>query len=482
MDRTQGALVGGKGANLAALARIDGVRVPPGFCITTDAFAQVVSDELLAPLVDRESAVIRAAIEAAPIPAEITDAIAKAVHAIGDDVPCAVRSSATAEDLPNASFAGQQDTYLNVTGAEAILAHVRKCWASLFTDRAVVYRSRNRISHREVKMAVVVQEMVPADAAGVLFTADPVSSNRKVATIEAVTGLGEALVSGHVTPETITVREARIERKSGASAVLTDAQILELERVGRTIEAHFGSPQDVEWCFAKGALSIVQARPITTVFPLPPIDDEENHLYLSVGHQQMMTDAMRPLGLSFWQMTTPKPMKEAGGRLFVDATDMLSGAAARASLLTLLGKSDPLYRDAVQSILERGFIPLRSDEGEPPPHRATGLPPVDPDRALVADFVARTSASIAVAAKEIETKSGLALFDFIREDIVELRRLLTDPKSLQVVMTGIEGVWWLNEMLEKWLGEKNAGDALTQSVPDNVTSEMGLALLDVADA
>jgi pyruvate,water dikinase len=205
-------------------------------------------------------------------------------------------------------------------------------------------------------------------------------------------------------------------------------------------------------------------------------------VYLSVGHQQMMTDPMKPLGLSFWQMTTPAPMAEAGGRLFVDVTKRLASPASRAGLLELAGRSDPLTGDALRTVLERdGFIRPQPDEGAPAPLLGGTPAPIETDPAIVTELIGRSEASIAAAEREVGSKSGVALLDFIRADIQELRRILFDPRSHQVFMSAMEATWWLNERLEAWLGEKNAADTLTQSVPHNVTSEMGLALMGVAD-
>src|SRR4029450_2843100 len=204
---------------------------------------------------------------------------------------------------------------------------------------------------------------------GVLFTADPVTGNRKVAAVDASFGLGEALVSGLVNADVFKVRDGAVGARAGgtqevamdperqAQPALTDAQVVRLVQLGRRIEAHFGRPQDIEWCLAGDGFQIVQSRPITTLFPVPERGGRENHVYLSVGHQQMMTDPMKPLGLSFWQMTTPAPMAEAGGRLVVDVTPKLGPPAERAGLPGALGKSDPLIGDALQTVLERdGFI------------------------------------------------------------------------------------------------------------------------------
>src|SRR5438270_6171019 len=522
IDQTQVEVVGGKGAHLGELSRIQGIRVPAGFCVTTDAFRRIMED---APSIDNQldrlsrlnpddreairalSAEIRRTLEGIVIPDDLAAAITRPLARLGEQAACAVRSSATAEDLPAASFAGQHETYLNVVGPAAILQHVSRCWASLFSERAATYRLRNGFDHRKVRMAVVVQQMVFPEAAGVLFTADPVTSNRKVASVEATFGLGEALVSGPVNADMYKVRDGEVVAKAVATKqlaihaspaggtqeeaidperqeqpALTDAQVVRLAQLGLRIEAHFGHPQDIEWCLVDAEFQIVQSRPITTLFPIPAVDDRENHVYISVGHQQMMTDPMKPLGLSFWKMTTPRPMFEAGGRLFVDVVRDLGSPTSRTRLVEGFGKSDPLIGDALRSILGRGdFIPSLPD-ASPAGAPAGGAPaPIETDPTIVTDLIARNQESIAALKRDIRTRSGSALFDFILTDIQELRRILFDRQSHAVFMSAMEATWWLNERLEAWLGEKNAADTLTQSVPHNVTSEMGLALLGVAD-
>ncbi|MCW2904732.1 MAG: phosphoenolpyruvate synthase, partial [Streptosporangiaceae bacterium] len=522
IDSTNVADAGGKGAHLGELSRIDGIRVPDGFCVTTDAFQRVVAE---APSIDAQldllsrvkpddhaairtlSADIRRVVEGVAVPDDLVAAISETLARLGEHASYAVRSSATAEDLPTASFAGQQDSYLNIVGLAAILRHVRRCWASLFTERAVTYRRRNGFDHRKVRMAVVVQQMVFPDAAGILFTADPVTSNRKIATVEAGWGLGEALVSGLVAGDVYTVRDdqvvttavatkprfvqaspgggtqdAPIEPQRQTQPALTDAQVVRLVQLGRRIEAHFGRPQDIEWCLVGDDFHIVQSRPITTLFPIPTTDDQENHVYVSVGHGQMMTDAMKPLGLSLWQLTTPRPMHEAGGRLFVDVAPALATPAGRASLLATMGRSDPLIRDALQTVLDRGgFLRSLPDEGSGAAPAGDSPAPIETDPAVVTQLIRHSQASVATLQRKIQNLSGPALLDFILADIAELKRILFDPQSHQVIMAAMEATWWLNDHLEAWLGEKSAADALTQSVPHNVTSEMGLALLDVAD-
>jgi pyruvate,water dikinase len=418
--------------------------------------------------------------------------------------------------LPTASFAGQQDTYLNVIGKPAILAHVSRCWASLFTERAVSYRLRNGFDHRKVHMAVVVQKLVVPQAAGTLFTADPMTSNRKVSSIEAGFGLGEALVSGLVNADGYKVRNGQVTEKTVAtkklatwalaeggtqeraleperqnSPVLTDEQLVRLERLGRRIEAHFGHPQDIEWCLADDAFYIVQSRPITTLYPIPEVGDGGNHVFISVGHQQMMTDPMKPLGLSLFQLTAARPMYAAGGRLFVDPTKQLASPASRDALLDGLGRADPLIKDALMTVLERGdFIepsPAAASApglapGKPGMSPAGSPPPIDDDPAIVAELIAHSQTSLEALKQNIQTKSGTELLDFILEDIQHLKKSLLEPRSFGVLMAAMNASFWLNEKMMAWLGEKNAADTLSQSVPNNITSEMGLALLDVADA
>jgi len=510
VDRTDIGMVGGKGANLGELSRLEGLLVPDGFCISTEAFKRIMGaapaiGDLLDRLAllkaeDREAlrelaAAIRGIIEGMAIPEDVQEAITGFLFRLGEQEAYAVRSSATAEDLPGASFAGQQDTYLNVTGKPAILKHISRCWASLFTERAVAYRLQHGFDHRRVHMAVVVQKMLLPQAAGILFTADPVTGNRKVASIEAGFGLGEALVSGLVNADGYKVRDGQVIQKAMATKqqdrqVLTDAQIVRLARLGRRIEGHFGQPQDIEWCLVEDEFHIVQSRPITTLYPIPEAGEPGNRVYISVGHQQMMTDPMKPLGLSLFQRTAARPMYAAGGRLFVDPTKQLASPASRGVLLDGLGRSDPLLKDALTTLIERGDF-IESPPGDPkapgPGQGKPGLSPagaqaqLEDEPAIVADLIARSQASIEALKRDIRTKSGTELLDFILEDVQLLKQSLTEPRSFGVIMAGMNAATWLNEQMMAWLGEKNAADTLSQSVPNNVTSEMGLALLDVAD-
>lgn len=530
MEKTQLLLVGGKGLKLGELSKIQGIQVPEGFCVTTVGYQKAIEqNETFQALLDQLTLLkvedrgqigeisrkIRQIIMEIEIPSDVVKAVAHYLSQFGDEHAYAVRSSATAEDLPHASFAGQQDTYLNIIGKEAILQHISKCWASLFTDRAVIYRIQNGFDHSQVYLSVIIQRMIFPQASGILFTADPITSNRKLLSIDASFGLGEALVSGLVSADCYKVQEEEIVDKMIATKklaiyglkeggtetqqvdpdqqktqTLTEQQILQLARTGRQIEAYFGYPQDIEWCLVDDTFYIVQSRPITTLYPIPEANDQENHVYVSVGHQQMMTDPMKPLGMSLFQLTSFGPRFKAGGRLFVDVTHNLASPVSRKTIIDTLGQSDPLIKDALMTIVERGdFIKsLPNDKKELSPSKGNkGMSSagfqaqIENDPTIVSDLIKSSQTSIEELKQNIQTKSGSDLFDFILEDIQILKKILFDPQSLGVIMAAMDASSWINEKMNMWLGEKNVADTLSQSVPNNITSEMGLALLDVAD-
>ena len=302
-------LVGGKGANLGELVRAK-LPVPMAFCVNTLAYRRLIeASSLLAPIlrvlegldyddaadIETRAASIREMIIAAEVPAdidaEVRSAYARLESQLGENVLVSVRSSATAEDLPGTSFAGQQDTYLNIQGAEAVINHVQRCWASLWTDRAVSYRHRQGFKHEDVLLAVVVQQMFPSEVAGVMFTANPVTSNPDEIFLNTSWGLGEAIVSGRVNPDQyiikksgLTITDRQIHEKlvmtvrdpdgHGSAEVavppdlrpaetLADEKIRELCEVGLRIEDHYGFPQDIEWGYAQGRFAILQSREIT---------------------------------------------------------------------------------------------------------------------------------------------------------------------------------------------------------------------------
>src|SRR5215213_2482619 len=289
---------GGKAANLGELLRA-GFPVPPGFVITTAAYDFVVRTNNLQHDIDTAlqfgTAQVRAGFEQAMIPPDVEQAIGEAYRRLGEG-SVAVRSSATAEDLTEAAFAGQQETFLGVSSDATLLDAVRRCWASLWSDRTVSYREQHGLAQVPVKLAIIVQRMVAADVAGVMFTANPVTGARDETIVEASAGLGEALVGGLVTPDHVVLRNTRhrwkivqrqqgrrevevrpragggVEQVAGAAVsgpALPDAVLLQLARMGASIARHFARPQDIEWAWADGKLSILQSRPITAL-PQPP--------------------------------------------------------------------------------------------------------------------------------------------------------------------------------------------------------------------
>ncbi|WP_344314722.1 PEP/pyruvate-binding domain-containing protein [Fodinicola feengrottensis] len=318
---------GGKGASLARLGRA-GLPVPPGFHVTTHAYRAFVAEGLGPAIKAAPEADVLAAFENHDLPADVAAAILQAYEALGDDIPVAVRSSATAEDLPELSFAGQHDTFLNVVGPGALLVAVRRCWASLWTARAVDYRRRNGIPSTDVAIAVVVQQLVPADAAGVLFTANPVTGARDELVVNAAWGLGEAVVGGQVSPDTyvlargshreisrnvqdktvMTVRTpdgTREEPTPGDlrhAAVLDEARTAELAALGERIERLYGLPMDVEWAVHNGQSYILQARPITHLrTPIEVWNDSlrGDYLWTSVNVGEAVPSVMTPVTWSF---------------------------------------------------------------------------------------------------------------------------------------------------------------------------------------
>lgn len=356
--------------------------------------------------------------------------------------------------------------------------------ASLFTERAVIYRIQNGFNHNKVHLSVVVQRMVFPKAAGILFTADPVTCNRKVVSIDASFGLGEALVSGLVNADNYRVRNDKIvdkkistkklgiyslkdggteklaiEPEMQNSQVLTDEQILRLAHMGRKIEEHFGCPQDIEWCLAHDTFYIVQSRPITTLYPIPEVNDEGKHVYLSVGHQQMMTDPLKPLGMSLKELISFGRWFKAGGRLFVDVAPMLASPDGRKNLLNNMKQLEPLTEDAIMTIIERDFIKCLPNDKEKKSDiksksAAGSETQKELDPTIVSELIKKSQSSIEELKQKIQTKSGVDLIDFILEDINELKRILFDPQSTAVFMSAINASLWINEKMNKWLGEK----------------------------
>ena len=397
--------VGGKGANLGELTH-SGFPIPPGFCLTTVAFQEFIntcpnSDEIYKLLdsvttddvvtVRQVGARVRQILQDVPMPDEVADAVMQAWQDLGTDQAYAVRSSATAEDLPEVSFAGQQDTYLNIIGEAALLDAIRRCWVSLFTDRAILYRTQHEFKHRDVQLSVVVQQMIMSEKSGILFTADPLTGHRHTLTIDASFGLGEALVSGLVSPDAYKIDKknysiidrqiaekhiAILPEKDGGTRqenlgddkrtqrVLTDSQILDLAIMGVQIEDYYQIPQDIEWALADNKFYLLQSRPITSLYPIDGLrsPDDSLHIFLSLGHQQSMTLAMAPLSLSTIQVLMPvghaesifdnRYIRTSGGRMFADITLLLRHPVLRKGLFGLLAQLDALAPEAVKQAMQ----------------------------------------------------------------------------------------------------------------------------------
>ena len=361
--------VGGKGANLGEMVGA-GLPVPPGFCITAQAYQDFLVDggllepidEILADMqpdnmedVKSRSEKIRDLITGSAIPAEIEQGITEAYLELCNqleqpDMPVAVRSSATAEDLPGASFAGQQDTYLNIRGVPSVLEHSRLCWASLWSHPAVTYRHEQGFEHDKVYLCIAVQAMIEADVAGILFTANPVNGDRDEALLNASWGLGEAVVSGMVTPDTITVsksegrildyaigsKEMAIHYADGGgileidttedqrtSQALSDERVLELAEIGGNIETHYGSPQDIEWALRKGEWYVLQSRPITTLRePAEQADEFNRSMFIEIFPDPLspvfasimvpLFGSMLDFTFKYWGFSLPKDRAAVG--------------------------------------------------------------------------------------------------------------------------------------------------------------------------
>jgi pyruvate,water dikinase len=331
IDPGQRELVGGKAAGLAALVRL-GERVPDGFCVTTEAHhrGEVPRDEVLA-----------------------------AYDRLGGG-PVAVRSSATAEDLPDASYAGQQDTYLSVSGIEELVEAIRACWDSLHSDRAIAYREATGVAQEHVGMAVVVQRMVDAEVAGVLFTANPLTGSRSEAVVDAAPGLGTAVVEGSVAADHY-VLDGTAPTVRGC---LTPLRLNELREVGERLECEFGVEQDVEWAYDRdGTLWLLQSRPITTLYPAPPEGEKPgSRVYVEFGHVQGMLQPATPMGMAtlrsmlaamFASFGLAVEIIDIGGRLYVDLTDVMRDPSARPRLVKMMAVDfGPRAQAAVEHLLD----------------------------------------------------------------------------------------------------------------------------------
>ena len=540
-------LVGGKGANLGEMIHA-GFPVPPGFCLTTTAFQTFVAncssmDRFYAALaaLPAEDLVatrkiggeIRQTLQTVPIPDAITTAVRQAWHDLDPNAAYAVRSSATAEDLPDASFAGQQDTYLNVRGETALQDAIRRCWASLFTDRAILYRQQNGFDHREVALSVVVQQMVLPEISGILFTADPVSQNRHITSIDASYGLGEALVAGLVSADLYRVdtrSNQLVEVKIGdkklairplpnggttqeplsdeqrSAQVLNEAQALALAQLGQRIAAHYGQPQDIEWAIANEQIYLLQTRPITTLYPLPAPrpNDDALHLYVSLSHAQVMTDPIKKMGVSIWQILFPtlKPagsssnsqsITAAGGRMYMDVTHLLNLRLGRKAVPAFLTMADEMIAASTKAVLNRPEFKDQLSKLNPKPGPRDVFFYVGPilktavaflfwrdPQSMMAEQTARIDQLINASRQRIAAQPvGKARLEQVRQELGKgMLRIL--PEFPALVAGGIISL----RLLAKVLGKRANPDDLTavaRGLSGNVTTEMDLAVGDLAD-
>ncbi|MGA8942836.1 MAG: phosphoenolpyruvate synthase [Thermoactinomyces sp.] len=527
VDHSSISYVGGKGANLGELCKA-GFPVPDGFCITTRAYRDFIAsnpemesffselDQLDANDLNQLRDLgkrIRSHLQLLDIPVPLKNSIIQAWKSAGTQYFYAIRSSATAEDLPTASFAGQQDTYLNIRGQDELLHHVQKCWASLFTDRAIAYRAKNGFDHRQVYLSVVVQRMVNPEVSGIMFTADPVTGNRKVVSIDASFGLGEAIVSGMVSADLYKVKAGQIMEKNvpekkiaiyslpeGGTVkkelpsdkqvrqALTDSQILQLSELGKRIEKHYGSPQDIEFCVESGKFYIVQSRPITSLYPVPDIPPEPLQVMFSFGHVQMMTDAMKPLGISILRNIIPKTvLLEAGGRLFVNPTEFLRTKLGRRLFpVALKNAFDEKLANAISEVVERPeFRSVPARRGLIKSKRQYIVPIAkdlwknlykrDPKLAKekVEDFMQKKLAEIK---RSVEDASGYKRLEVIQYQLNNLAKDVLSGLFPYVICFPVSFI-----LLKKELGDSKELYELNKSLPGNITSQMGLEIGDLAD-
>lgn len=540
-DKKDLPLVGGKGANLGEMTQA-GFPVPFGFCVTTESYKEFVRHNNLSEFIALSvkganleniaeiGGQIRKKIQLSVIPEEVGQQIIRSVNKLGIENYYAVRSSATAEDLAFASFAGQQDTYLNIKGEKALLDSVRNCWASLFTDRAILYRIQNKIQHEKVHMSVVVQKMVLPEVSGIMFTADPISGNRKVISIDAGYGLGEALVSGLVSPdiykynksskeiENKTIAEKKlaimpvegggtkkVEITAGkaASQVLADSQIKSLAELGMSIEKHYGCPQDIEWCLEKDRLYIVQSRAITSLFPVPqPLPkDEALHAYVSFNHFQVMTDPISPLGIDMLRMILPfeqgarsaeeyKVTKSAGGRIYLDISEILQYKKPRHILASFMTNADALAAAALVELINRPDFEERIKKNKnagkalrkffmPIAFRAIkNITFKKPEGTVefVNGYVNNQVKNISEVIKN--SKPGIERLEAI---YMAAGRSLSFQELLPIMAAAMASFKALEALEEKLLGTRKYADIIVKGLEGNITTEMGLLVGDLAD-
>src|SRR5215208_1316109 len=542
VDSTMINAVGGKALNLGIMST-GGLPVPGGFCVTTDAYRLVVQqrlDDLMDKLASAtDTGGIPAAAEEArrrvlglEPPAELRNAITDHYAALGDDEAVAVRSSATAEDLAYASFAGQQDTYLNVVGSAPLLDAVRRCWASLWTDRAVSYRNANGIDHRSVALAVVVQYMIDATAAGVMFTANPVTSSRNETVIDASPGLGEAVVSGAVNPDHFVVDSVGrriVTRRLGdkrvmitglpgggterrelvdqsAEACLDDEQVLQLTDLGQQVQRHYGAAQDTEWALdTAGRFWLTQARPITTLYPLPRTHQPGLRVLMCLSLAQGLTRPITPMGIAAIRLigtsvataikmppaqpfAGPPAMHAPGQRLFMDITSVLRNRIGRKAVIAAFGVMEARASAVLKVLGERPeFSIIESSDHTVLRHIAGSLIRNRVPVRVVAGLANPELAYRGIAATERRLRRSLSLpanatatqrLDFVEERVGDLFLLM--PRTVAYAVGGLLMLVASRRLLRD-VAEPGELQEVLRGVPHNVTTEMDLKLWELTE-
>ena len=492
-------LSGGKGANLSKLMELEGINVPEGYIVTTEAFRTLI-EPITKPFADKLSEVgrdmaslseeIKTAISNLVLPSEFETELKSALDNMGSDTAFAVRSSATAEDLPDASFAGQQDTFLDVQGYDAIKSAILSCFASLYNERAIAYRKKNQFVHSEVSMAVVVQKMIPSKVSGVMFTADPVTSDRRTVVVEAVEGLGEDLVSGRKTPVTWYIKNDELRKEGKSDSPLSETQVNHLVDLGKRIGDYYGQPQDIEWCYVDSKFYIVQSRPITALYPIPDSIDGFNRCFVSAGHINMMTDTVTPLGMSFMQMISPFQMQLTGGRPYIDITNDMTGIFGRRILKQKISNMDVLMYSSVEQVLARAdyvkSIPKGKKNFAVIPR--TGGMFTEALRLYrrnnandIEKYKARMENSLQMLSNELDSLSGSDVLEAIKNDHHILTEVLYDPFCVGAIMATMFIGRKIDKMGKQLLGKDSITQKISRSVTGNITTEMGFALSEISD-
>lgn len=533
--------VGGKGLNLGKMIQ-NKFPVPNGFCVTTTAFDEFIKflydEEIFKELIDTNiedinkideiCTKIRMLITSKSIKNDLREDIEKALNSIGKYDFYAVRSSATAEDLPSMSFAGQQDTYLNICGIDDIVNNIKKCFASLYTQRAVIYRKKNHINEKEVSMSVVVQKIVNSFKSGIMFTTDPLTNNYDQITIDAGYGLGEVLVSGLITPDLykynkvkekiieikINKKEIAIYRNENGGTykvnldenlqnkeVLSKDEIKKLATIGKNIEKYYNYPQDIEWAIDdKQEIYILQSRPITSLYPKVE-NSEENRIYFSLSHLQVMTAPIKPLGIDMLKRIFPFKIDEntqkslvvnsAGGRVYVDLTDIIK-LPIRNKVVKFMGENiDYLMGNAIENYLlenkvEKKLPSISMIKGAKnnvfsvlKEGQKKAKDKVKPNSVYEVNlFIEKFTTDIKT---EIENSTDIISKIKTIEKLAPTTLITVFRNVVSYMAPGISSFRTFVKLLEKNNIDINLADKIVSGLEGNVTTEMGLKVGDLSD-